>query len=270
MKAPGGGVAFVSTRRPRREAALVAYVMAGHPSPDEFPDLLCRVARAADVVEIGVPFSDPMADGVTLQRASRSALRQGTTLRGLVATLRELAPSIEKPLFLMSYLNPLLAYGVDRLAADLAGLVAGLIVPDLPLEESTPVAGALERKGLGLVLLVTPATSSARRARVCATSRPFVYAVTLRGTTGRDILVDDALARYLGGVCADSPVPVYAGFGVKTAEQAAAIAEHADGVVVGSALVEHVEAGGDPTTFLNAMRTAVQGRGGSVSRGAGS
>ena len=150
-----------------------------------FRESLAAVASAADVVEIGVPFTDPMADGMTIQRASHAALAAGFTLTWLLDDLAALPSRAETPLLLMSYLNPLLAYGIDRLprAAAAAG-VSGFIVPDLPHEESDELRAALDGAGLALVQMVTPVTPPARLRTLCADARGFVYAVTMTGTTG--------------------------------------------------------------------------------------
>jgi tryptophan synthase alpha chain len=235
--------------------ALVAFMTAGFPRKEDFAVQLAAVAGAADVVEIGVPFSDPMADGMTIQRSSHEALRQGVSLRWILATLRALPERPRAPLLLMSYLNPLLAYGLDRLPADArAAGVSGFIVPDLPFEESEELRGALDSQGLALVQMVTPVTPAQRLAVLCGAARGFVYAVTMTGTTGRSVAVPDDVLEYMDRVRAVSPVPVCAGFGIRSAEQVARMTGHVDGVVVGSALVEVLERGGDPAAFLRGLR----------------
>lgn len=238
----------------RGTVALVAYITAGYPDRNRFTATLRAVASVAEVVEVGVPFSDPMADGVTIQRASRAALAAGVSLRWILEELRGAGP-MPAPVVLMSYLNPLLAYGYEKLAtAALQANVAGFIVPDLPLEESLPLRAQLEAHGLALVQLVTPATPEPRMRGLCAASRGFVYAVTVRGTTGGVSRPDSEVTAYLDRVRATSPIPVCAGFGVRTAEQVRSLGGHADGVIVGSALVEHLEAGDDPVQFLKSLR----------------
>lgn len=252
-RSSGAGRLEEALRAPRRAGrpALAAFLTAGYPSRDRFAETVARVACVADAVEIGVPFSDPMADGVTIQRASASALAQGVTLRWILEQLASLAPRPSAPLVLMGYLNPFLAYGCARLARDAAEAgVSGLIVPDLPLEESGPLAAALGEEGLALVQLVTPITPPGRLARLASASRGFVYAVTVTGTTGGAGLDGEGIASYLARVRSASRLPVLAGFGVRTAEQVAALARHADGVVVGSALIEALERGDDPGPFL--------------------
>jgi tryptophan synthase alpha chain len=235
--------------------ALVAFLTAGFPRKEDFAGQLAAIAEAADVVEIGVPFSDPMADGMTIQRSSHAALQQGVSLRWILETLAALPVRPRAPLLLMSYLNPLLAYGLDRLpaAARLAG-VAGFIVPDLPFEESDELRAVLDAEGLALVQMVTPVTPANRLAVLCAAARGFVYAVTMTGTTGKSVAVPDDVLEYMDRVRVVSPVPVCAGFGIRNAEQVRRMTGRVDGVVVGSALVEVLERGGDPAAFLSGLR----------------
>jgi tryptophan synthase alpha chain len=236
------------------EPALIAYLTAGFPSRARFRDHLRALAAAADIVEVGVPFTDPMADGVTIQRASLAALSQGVSLAWILEEIAALG-AIGTPLLLMSYLNPLLAFGLARLAetASRAG-VSGFIVPDLPLDESSELRSALDESQLALVQMVTPVTGPRRLAQLCAGSRGFVYAVTMTGTTGRNVAVPAAVLDYLDRVRAASPLPVCAGFGIRSREQVERLRGHVDGVVVGSALVEVLERGEDPGTFLRGLR----------------
>lgn len=235
--------------------AVVGFMTAGFPSRERFADDLRAIASQADVVEIGVAFSDPMADGATIQRASFAALQGGFTLTWLLQTLESMQPRPLSPLLLMSYLNPLLAFGLERLpeAAARAG-VAGFIIPDLPYEESADMRAALDRVGLALVQMVTPVTPESRLAMLCQASQGFVYAVTMTGTTGKSVAVPDEVLAYMDRVRAVSPVPVCAGFGIRNAEQVARMKGHVDGVVVGSALVEVLERGEDPAAFLRALK----------------
>jgi tryptophan synthase alpha chain len=239
----------------RAEPTLVAFVTAGYPDPQTFLELLRNVSRAADAVEIGVPFSDPMADGITIQRASRAAIERGVTLRWILDELARRDFELTAPVLFMTYLNPLLAYGYEALAARAAEVgVAGFIVPDLPYEERGPLAAALDPHGLALVQLVTPATPPERLATICAASQGFVYAVTKTGITGAGAALPAELADYLDGVKRASRLPVCAGFGVRDAAQVRSIGAHADGVIVGSALVEALEKGEDAAEFLRALR----------------
>lgn len=231
--------------------ALVAFLTAGYPQKENFRKTLAEVAQAADVVEVGVPFSDPMADGLTIQRASRGAIAQGVTLSWILDELAAMDPPPAAPVVLMSYLNPLLAMGYDRLAERaVASGVAGFIVPDLPLDESEPLDAALASRGLALVHLVSPVTPPARLEAAARASRGFLYAVNVTGITGGAKAAGTDLQAYLRRVVAASPVPVCAGFGVRSAAQVAMLGEVVPGVIVGSALVEALERGESPAEFL--------------------
>jgi tryptophan synthase alpha chain len=239
----------------RGNPALVGFLTAGFPTRRAFRENLEAVAEGCDVVEIGVPFSDPMADGSTIQRASFAALANGVTLPWILEELAALPRPLSAPTLLMSYLNPLLAFGLDALprAARAAG-VAGFIVPDLPHEESAEIGAGMLREGLALVQMVTPVTPEPRLAMLCGAAQGFVYAVTMTGTTGKSVDVPDEVLAYMDRVKRYSKVPVCAGFGIRSREQVARFAKHVDGVVVGSALVETLERGGDVAGFLGSLR----------------
>jgi tryptophan synthase alpha chain len=224
--------------------ALVPFITAGYPEPTDFISTLKAIAEVGDVVELGIPFSDPMADGMTIQRSSFEALQKGVSLRWIFDQLDSAAAEINAPLVMMSYLNPLLAFGYDALAERaLAAGVCGFIVPDLPLEESADIREALEAKGLGLIQLVTPATPG------------FVYAVTITGITGGGAGLPADLTEYLEKVSGMSNLPVCAGFGIREAKDVAAVGKHAAGAIVGSALVEVLERGDDPREYLGSLRS---------------
>jgi len=232
---------------------LVPFITAGYPEKDRFVDTLRKVAAHADVVEVGVPFSDPMADGVTIQRASHIAIANGVSLHWILAELTS-AGDVGAPIVLMSYLNPLLAFGYVELAEACAPAgVCGFIVPDLPLEESRELHEAMDARGIALIQLVTPATPEDRMERLCAASKGFVYAVTIKGITGGATALPPEVPAYLDKVKSFAEIPVCAGFGVREAAQVRELGAHADGVVVGSALVEHLEAGHDPEDFLRSL-----------------
>ena len=236
------------------QPALVAFLTAGFPSREKFRQHLVAVATEADVVEIGVPFSDPMADGVTIQRSSEQALRAGVTLSGILEELGAL-PRLPAPLLLMSYMNPLLSYGLAALAQKSAAVgVCGFIVPDLPFDESDDLRAALAPHGLALVQMVTPVTPPERLARVAGASQGFVYAVTMTGTTGNKAAAPKEIADYLERVRAAATVPVCAGFGIRSRDQIDALRGMVDGVIVGSALVEVLERGESPQQWLAALR----------------
>ncbi len=238
----------------RGAPAIVAFMTAGFPRKDQFREHLLAVASESDVVEIGVPFTDPMADGMTIQRSSQAALKQGVSLNWILSELRSMQRPAA-PLVLMSYLNPLLQYGYAALAADAAAAgVCGFIVPDLPFDEGGELRAALAAEGVALVQMVTPVTTLSRLQQVCAASEGFVYAVTMTGTTGKNVAVPDTVIDYLQSVTAISPVPVCAGFGIRSREQVDKLRGHVAGVVVGSALVEVLERNEDPRPWLRALR----------------
>ena len=245
----------IRTAKAEGRTAIVAYITAGFPKRETFLDLLNTVGAASDIVELGVPFSDPMDDGTTIQRSSRVALEQGISLRWILNELKNARVKPRAPLMLMSYLNPLLAFGMDKLpkAAAEAG-VAGFIVPDLPYEECAQLKDALQAHGLALVQFVTPVTPVERTKMLCEASNGFVYAVTMTGTTGKNVAVPQDVLDYFARVRSVSPIPVCAGFGIRSREQVALMAPFVDGVIVGSALVEAIERGDDPAAFLRALR----------------
>lgn len=235
--------------------ALVPFITAGYPEPDDFIATLKAIAEIGDVVELGIPFSDPMADGMTIQRSSFEALQKGVSLKWIFDQLDSAQGEIDAPLVMMSYLNPLLAFGYEALAERaFATGVCGFIIPDLPFEESADIRAAFEAKGLGLIQLVTPATPDNRLRTLCDASRGFVYAVTITGITGGGTGLPADLTDYLDKVSGLSSIPVCAGFGIREAKDVAAVGEHAAGAIVGSALVEVLERGDDPRDYLESLR----------------
>ncbi|MCB0879609.1 MAG: tryptophan synthase subunit alpha [Thermoleophilia bacterium] len=234
--------AFAAAREAGR-AALVPYVVAGRPGRETCATLVCELAASgADVVELGVPFSDPLADGEVIRNATRRALDDGMTVRGVLEVVRAVrAAGCDVPIVLMGYVNPLIAYGVEQFCADAtAAGVDGLIVPDAQAMGELHEQAALA--GLGLTMLVTPLSSEERIRELAAGSTGFLYAVASTGTTGARADVADATIELLGRARSIAgEVPVAVGFGVSTPEHVARLAPHADGVIVGSALVELVE-----------------------------
>jgi tryptophan synthase alpha chain len=238
----------------RGDPAIVGFLTAGHPRKQTFRDDLRAIAAGADVVEIGVPFTDPMADGVTIQRSSQTALAQGVSLRWILSELTAM-PKVDTPLLLMSYLNPLLSFGLDTLpGVAVRANVAGFIVPDLPVDESDEFRAALEPEGLALVQMVTPVTKPERLVQLCESSQGFIYAVTMTGTTGKNVAVPTDVLSYLDRVRSMAKLPVCAGFGIRSREQVERLHGHVDGVVVGSALVEVLERNEDPAAWLATLR----------------
>ena len=244
-------------RSPKSSTALVAYLTGGWPTREGFADLLRSVASVADAVEIGVPFSDPMADGPTIQRTSQEALSEGVTLEWILKILAEMDPKPAAPILLMGYLNPFLAFGLDTLGAVASRSgVSGFIVPDLPLEESDEFQTIMAGYGMGLVQLVTPVTPPERRQRLAEASRGFLYAVTVTGITGGDVGPGGDLASTLSDLRASATVPVMAGFGIRRPEQVTSLVDMVDGVIVGSALLDCIRSGQDPVSFLSTLSSA--------------
>jgi tryptophan synthase alpha chain len=247
--------------RARREAGhklLVPYITGGLGA--DWLEVLHAVASAgADAVEIGIPFSDPVMDGVTIQEASRQALEQGATPAGIIADVG--SERFEVPLAVMTYTNPVGHMGFRRFAAALAGArIAGAIVPDLPLDELEPWAQAADDAGVETVLLAAPTTPDDRLRAICERSRGFVYGIALMGVTGERDQVASA-AREMGERCkAVTDKPVLLGLGISTPEQAVEASGYADGVIVGSALVSRLLKGGGPDAahaFVRELRTAL-------------
>lgn len=238
--------------------ALVPFVTAGFPTREGFAEQLAILDEEGDLIEIGVPFTDPLADGVTIQRSSEVALSNGVTLDWILDALAASAATRRAPVLLMSYLNPLLSLGYDTLAErSLEAGVAGFIVPDLPLEESRELRHALAPRDLALVQLVSPVTPESRLKLLCEASAGFVYAVTVTGVTGGGKALDiEQVFAYLDKVRSYATVPVCAGFGIREAAQVKAIGAHTDGVIVGSALVEVLARGGDARAFLRGLRAS--------------
>ena len=237
--------AFAAARAAGR-AALVPYVTAGHPSPEEGPAVLRMLAEAgADVIELGVPFSDPLADGPTIQRSSFRAIEQGVDLAWTLEALREFRRGFDTPVVLFTYLNPVLHHGVGRFLdeAEAAG-ADGVLLTDLPVGADAAIERRFDESPLDLVRLVAPTTSPERVREIAAVARGFLYYVSRTGVTGAREALSAGLAREVAALRAATDVPVAVGFGISTAEQAATVGRIADGVVVGSALVERLERGG--------------------------
>jgi len=239
--------AFAGARASGRRAALMPYLMGGYPDLDTSRRIGLAYARAgADLVELGVPFSDPLADGPVIHAAATRALSAGATVAGVLEVARAL--SAEVPVVVMCYANPIFVRGLDRFTDLLSDHgVSGLIVPDLPLEEAVEARAACAARGLALVPLVAPTTPVQRLERIGAGASGFLYTVSLTGTTGERARVDGRLETVVARASAHTAVPVAVGFGISTPEQARAAADAgADGVIVGSRLVRAAGEAGDP------------------------
>jgi tryptophan synthase alpha chain len=225
--------------------ALVTYLQAYDPDPATSMALLRGLPGAgADLIEIGVPFTDPMADGPAIQRAAQRALKAGATLAGVLAMARDFRTgNAETPIILMGYYNPILSYGIDRFCCDAAASgVDGLIVVDLPPEEADEIEPQAKVAGLDLIRLVAPTTDDARLPRVLAATSGFVYYVSITGITGTGSATSEALAAAVPRIRRHTDLPIAIGFGIRTPLQAAEAARLADGAVVGTALVDTLAA----------------------------
>ena len=257
--------AFAAARDEGR-AALMPYLMGGFPDQETATAVAAAYADAgADLVELGVPFSDPLADGPTIHAADTAALAAGATLESVLETCGAVGERV--PVALMVYSNMVLATGVGEFAERAAAAKAsGVIVPDLPLEEQDPIRDALGANGIALIPLVAPTTPAERRARICAGAEGFVYLVSTVGVTGEREELPPELTELIAAAKQEASVPVAVGFGISTSEQAAAVGELADGVIIGTRLVRAVGDAGDRdaaaaavTGFLRDTRAALSG-----------
>jgi len=222
------------------EKALVTFITAGDPDLLTTEEMIHLLEESgADIIELGVPFSDPMADGPTIQLSSERALASGTTLTAILETVKNVRRSSNIPIILMGYLNPIHSYGYERFSRDAAQAgVDGVLLVDMPPEEADDFLQAANVHGLNVIFLLTPTSDLSRIQTVNKLGRGFIYYVTVTGVTGARQEVSESLANELEKVKRSITLPVMAGFGISTVEQAASIAALADGVVVGSAIVK--------------------------------
>lgn len=235
------GISRIESAFTTGRPAFMPYSVLGYPSREASLEVVKTVVEAgADLLELGVPFSDPLADGPTIQAATQKSLENGTTLRDCLAMTAELrAQGIETPAVLMGYVNPILAYGVSRFVAEAAAAgVDGLIVPDLPPEEAEEIAAACAEQGLALIYLLAPTSTPERIKLVAEKSSGFIYLVSLTGVTGARSDLPPGLAEFVSRVRAVTAKALAVGFGIGSGPQARLVAQLADGVIVGSALVK--------------------------------
>lgn len=238
------GNVFAALKRDRR-TALVPYITAGDPDRQASVLLMRRLVEAgADILELGVPFSDPSADGPVIQQACERALAAGTTLADVLSVVRDFRmDNSETPIVLMGYLNPMHAFGIERFVSEAAAAgVDGILTVDMPPEEAEPLAGLLRANYLDPIFLLAPTTTGARIRQVCEAASGFVYYVSLKGVTGAASLDVGSVAERLAAIRAQTSLPVGVGFGVRDAETAARLAPLADAVIVGSAIVSRIAA----------------------------
>jgi tryptophan synthase alpha chain len=246
--------AFASARADGRRAALMPYLMGGFPDMERSRAIAIAYAdHGADLVELGVPFSDPLADGPVIHAAGTTALRAGATVPGVIEVCRAIAERVA--VVVMCYSNVIFARGLERFADALVDAgAAGLIVPDMPIEESEATLESCDRRGLALVPLAAPTTPDERLALIGARARGFLYTVSLTGTTGERAAIGDGLAAVVARAAASTDVPVAVGFGISTPAQAAeAASAGADGVIIGSRLVRAAADSDDPAPAVGAL-----------------
>ena len=236
---------------------LVAYLMAGHPDRKRSIEAGKRLAGSGvAAIEVGVPFSDPLADGPVIQRAGQLALQNGMTVAGALDVAAEVARE-GVPVVLMTYINPVLSYDPRKFAAEAAQAgVSGVIVPDLPIEEAEPVSGWLRSASLDTVFMVAPTTPLDRISAVCSHSSGFVYCVTVTGITGARKQLPEGMDGLLGAVKERTKLPVAAGFGISQPEHMRSLRGRADAAVVGSAIVNEIDAGRDPSVLVKELLKA--------------
>ncbi|HKL26283.1 MAG TPA: tryptophan synthase subunit alpha [Desulfuromonadales bacterium] len=253
--------------RDRGEKALITFITAGDPDLEVSEQLIHTLVEAgADVIELGFPFSDPMADGPTIQASSERSLAAGTDLRGILELVRRVRQHTNTPIVLMGYYNPVFIYGPERFARDAAAAgIDGLLLVDLPPEETAELQPFLQAAGLDLITLLAPTTDRERMRRLAGTAEGFLYYVSMTGVTGSRQVDAAAIREAVGDLQASSRVPVAVGFGVTSPEAARTIAGFADAVVVGSALVRIIEEHGHDEAlcaevgrFVTALKTAMQ------------
>jgi tryptophan synthase alpha chain len=241
--------------RKKGEKALVPFLSAGDPDLETTEALVLSMAEAgADIIELGVPFSDPIAEGPTIQRASERALASGTSLRRILELVRRLRPKLDVPLVLMGYANPVYAMGLENFASAASEVgVDGIIIADLPPEEGASLYASCNAAGVDGILLAAPTTRAERLSMLARETRGFLYYVSLTGVTGARRELASGLEQSVRAAQAAGDAPVCVGFGISTPEQAAEVGGYADGVVVGSAIVSLIEAAGDRESAVDSV-----------------
>jgi len=240
----------------KASAALMPYYTLGYPDYKTSLDVIEAIAPHSDLMELGIPFSDPIADGPTIQRSTQIALKNGATTTQCLEMVKELRiqRGITTPILLMGYYNPIIAYGEDNFIRDAASAgVDGLIIPDLPIEEAGLLAEETRKSGLSLVYFLAPTSHHQRIVRVISQANGFIYIVSVLGVTGARSRVTEDTRAFVESVKSKSEIPVAVGFGISTPDQAAEIADYADGVIFGSALLDIVEQANNKPTAAEAF-----------------
>jgi len=239
----------LATRRREGQKALVPFFTAGYPDEQTFLELLAAAARAGcQTIEVGIPFSDPVADGPVIQASSQHVLERGMTLERTLELTGRAAAATGAALVLMGYLNPILRMGLERFADHARAVgVGGVIVPDVPVEESAALRRVMDTRGIAVIDLVAKTSSSERIARIAGEAQGFLYLVSLTGVTGSQVALDDELDAFVAQVRATTHLPLFVGFGISGRDEAARAVEYADGVVIGSAIIRLIQSGAGGT-----------------------
>jgi tryptophan synthase alpha chain len=241
--------------------AFIPYIMAGDPSLEVTKKVVLLFQECgADIVELGVPFSDPMADGPTIQRASERALKNGVTLRKVISHVKDLRKATRIPVVLMTYYNPIFKYGVENFIKDAVDAgVDGVIVPDLPPDEAGDFMNLSRRMGLDTIFLLAPTSTDKRIKKVTKASKGFIYYVSITGITGAALLLDGSMETLISNIRKYTNKPIAVGFGVSAPEEASAVARLSDGVIVGSAIVKRLHDSPDEMkSYLISIREAIR------------
>lgn len=250
-------------RKLKREGkkAFIPYIMAGDPDLERTKDIVHLFEECgADIVELGVPFSDPLADGPTIQQASERALQNGVTLRKVIELVKRLSHEIRIPIVLMTYYNPVFKYGIELFISDAreAG-IDGVIIPDLPPDEAAEFIILSKKSHLNTIFLLAPTSTEDRIKKVVKASTGFIYYVSITGITGSDLLLDGSMEVLISNIRKYTDKPIAVGFGVSTPEEASAVAKISDGVIVGSAIVKRLHNAPDELKqYLSSIREAIR------------
>ena len=247
--------------RGKKGKAFIPYIMAGDPDIKRTRELI-RILEdcGADIIELGVPFSDPLADGPTIQKAAQRALDEGVTLKKVIELVAEIRCSTQVPIILMTYYNPVFKYGEERFVLDASAAgVDGTIVPDLPPDEAGNLIKYAKKSGLDTIFLLAPTSTDDRIRKVAGTSTGFIYYVPITGITGSRLALAPSIEGHIARIRSVTSMPVAVGFGISTPEEAADISQFADGVIVGSAIVKRVEESDEKLkSYLMSLRNVIK------------